>query len=124
MRVVQIAELKNQLSAYLRKVKKGEEIVINDRKTPIAKIVPLASFDLTSEEKELIAEGILIPPTKPWDPDKFFAIGADLKVPNLRAAIQKAFEEERKEYEFDVRLLGRKRTRARVRPRSNRPKRS
>ena len=41
MASVQIAELKNHLSAYLRKVRTGEEVVICDRKTPIAQIVPL-----------------------------------------------------------------------------------
>ena len=37
---VKIGELKNRLSAYLRAVRKGQEIVIKDRETPIARLVP------------------------------------------------------------------------------------
>ena len=37
---VGIAELKGKLSAYLRAVRKGGEIVIKDRDTPIARLVP------------------------------------------------------------------------------------
>jgi prevent-host-death family protein len=37
---VKIAELKGKLSAYLRSVRRGNEIVIKDRETPIARIVP------------------------------------------------------------------------------------
>ena len=38
---VQIAQLKNGLSLYLRKVREGTEILITDREKPIARIVPL-----------------------------------------------------------------------------------
>jgi prevent-host-death family protein len=37
---VKIAELKSKLSQYLRSVRSGNEIVIKDRETPIARIVP------------------------------------------------------------------------------------
>ena len=40
MRTVNVAELKNQLSKYLRFAKGGEEIVIRDRNLPVAKLVP------------------------------------------------------------------------------------
>ena len=40
MTEVKIAELKSQLSQYLRLVRNGAEIVIKDRETPIARIVP------------------------------------------------------------------------------------
>lgn len=39
---VGIAELKSRLSEYLRGVRKGGEIVIKDRETPIARLVPYA----------------------------------------------------------------------------------
>ncbi|MEN8151525.1 MAG: type II toxin-antitoxin system prevent-host-death family antitoxin [Planctomycetota bacterium] len=38
---VNISELKAKLSAYLDRVRKGETVTILDRKTPIARIVPL-----------------------------------------------------------------------------------
>ncbi len=36
-----ISEVKNGLSACLRRVKSGESILIMDRKTPVARIVPV-----------------------------------------------------------------------------------
>ena len=81
MRPVQIAELKNKLSAYLNLVRAGEEIIITDRKVPIAKIVPLGSGDLDLEEQSLIAEGLLIPPQRRFNADAFFEIGKDLPEP-------------------------------------------
>ena len=38
---VQVSELKAKLSAYLRTVRRGGELVVLDRKTPVARIVPL-----------------------------------------------------------------------------------
>ncbi|HLG18862.1 MAG TPA: type II toxin-antitoxin system Phd/YefM family antitoxin [Bdellovibrionota bacterium] len=40
MKSVRIAEFKSRLSKYLRLVQKGAEIVVMDRETPIAKVVP------------------------------------------------------------------------------------
>jgi len=37
---VKIAELKSKLSEYLRSVRRGNEVVIKDRETPIARIRP------------------------------------------------------------------------------------
>ena len=118
MRPVQIAELKNHLSAYLHKVRAGEEVIICDRKAPIAKIVPLSTGDFDLEEQALIAEGLLLPPKKRFDPDAFFAIGRGLRRRRgTAAAIDRAMAVEREG--ADVSLLGRKRTRSRVRPRSD-----
>jgi prevent-host-death family protein len=41
MRQVRIAELKARLSEYLRAVRRGETIVVLDRETPVAQIVPV-----------------------------------------------------------------------------------
>ncbi len=57
MRKVNIAELKNRLSAYLNEVKAGEEILIRDRDVPIARIVPLKASDYATERLKLAAEG-------------------------------------------------------------------
>ncbi len=43
MRAVRIAELKARLSEYLRMVRRGQEVTVLDRETPIARIVPYAS---------------------------------------------------------------------------------
>ncbi len=37
---VKIAEFKSKLSKYLRSVQRGNEIVVKDRETPIARVVP------------------------------------------------------------------------------------
>ena len=36
-----ISEVKNSLSAYLRRVKSGESVLVMDRRTPVARIVPV-----------------------------------------------------------------------------------
>ena len=46
-----IRELKNHLSAYLRKVKAGETITITDLGTPIGRIVPGGADERTLEER-------------------------------------------------------------------------
>ncbi len=57
---VRIGDLKNNLSAHLQRVRAGEEILVCDRDTPIAKLVPLTGVeDFTQEEQALAAEGKL-----------------------------------------------------------------
>ncbi|MBI2203676.1 MAG: type II toxin-antitoxin system prevent-host-death family antitoxin [Candidatus Rokubacteria bacterium] len=41
MKKARIAELKNNLSRYLEHVRGGESVLILDRNTPVARIVPL-----------------------------------------------------------------------------------
>ena len=53
MKSVNIAELRNGLSAYLNEVMAGEEILIRDRSVPIARIVPLAHS--AGHDAELLA---------------------------------------------------------------------
>jgi prevent-host-death family protein len=40
MKKTGIAELKAHLSEYLRAVRRGEEVIVLDRDTPVAKLVP------------------------------------------------------------------------------------
>jgi prevent-host-death family protein len=40
MDTVRIAQLKSRLSEYLRRVRRGHPLVVMDRETPIARIVP------------------------------------------------------------------------------------
>ncbi|MEK7830747.1 MAG: type II toxin-antitoxin system prevent-host-death family antitoxin [Acidobacteriota bacterium] len=55
---VNIGELKNNLSQYLRQVRKGNEITIKDRNRIIARIVPAApQTDYETEMLELAAQG-------------------------------------------------------------------
>jgi prevent-host-death family protein len=43
---IPVRELKNHLSEYLRRVERGEEIVVVRRNTPVAKIVPMALAEM------------------------------------------------------------------------------
>jgi prevent-host-death family protein len=58
MRSANIAELRDRLTQYLREVRAGEEIIVRDRKRPIAKIVPL-TVDEDEGEAALVAAGLL-----------------------------------------------------------------
>lgn len=84
-RAVSIADLKDNLSAHLARVRNGEEILVRDRQTPIAKIVPLTEDDLSSEEASLAAEGKIRLPRKPL-PASFW------KMPMPRVATDRALE--------------------------------
>ncbi len=62
-----ISQLKDGLSAYLRQVKLGESVLIFDRKTPVARLVPLdagttirdaqAAYTATPASTESAAKG-------------------------------------------------------------------
>lgn len=62
MRTAKISELKAKLSAHIQYVKNGEEVLILDRNTPVARLVPAGGMqDYDEREKRLIAKGILTP---------------------------------------------------------------
>jgi len=96
MKSVQIGELKNHLSAHLREVRKGEEIIVRDRNLPVAKIIPYVPESIEEQERMLIAQGKLRPPKNPakdrtkWL-DEFFAMPRP-KVSG-RSAIQAVIDE-------------------------------
>ncbi len=48
---VKIAELKAKLAKYLRLVKSGEEVLVSEYHTPIAKIVPLRKEEVLPSVK-------------------------------------------------------------------------
>ncbi len=118
MRCVNIADLKNQLSAYLQRVRTGEELLIRDRNMPIAKIVPLQEEDLDADELSLVASGQMTLPRNPFHEGRFWAAGSRVvKNPNLKDAIRKAIAAEREER--NAGLLGHKRHRSHLRSRAN-----
>src|SRR6516162_11027067 len=106
MRAVQIAELKNSLSAYLQFVRAGEEVVIRDRNVAVAKIVPLDARDGDIEEQALVSEGLMTRPAKRFDPSKFWAVGRGVGTPELpESALRRAMDAAREDVN-DV-ILGR-----------------
>jgi prevent-host-death family protein len=65
MKSVNVAELKNGLSRYLKEVRAGEEIIVNERNLPVAKIIPFHQDQ--SDDVELLAlaaEGKITLPEK------------------------------------------------------------
>jgi prevent-host-death family protein len=81
---VNIADLKNRLSHYLSEVREGEELIIRDRRTPIAKIIPLSmTHDLDAEELTLVVAGQMRPPESRL-PASFWSMPAP-RVPIKRA---------------------------------------
>ena len=64
MRVVNIGDLKAHLSAHLQRVREGEEVLVCDRKQPVARIVPCDVQNQAEQERQLIARGVLRPPRK------------------------------------------------------------
>jgi len=57
--VVGTRELKNRLSAYLRRVKAGETVIITERGNPVGQILPIQA-DLSSRLKKLVEAGVVV----------------------------------------------------------------
>lgn len=53
-----IRELRNHLSKYLERVRDGEELIVTDRGTAVARVVPI---DQPRSYDRLVAEGIIEP---------------------------------------------------------------
>ncbi len=58
MKTVRISDLKTNLSQYLRRVRRGEHLVVMDRNEPIAELIPLKPGS-TSVFQRLAREGRL-----------------------------------------------------------------
>jgi prevent-host-death family protein len=65
MKKASISELKNQLSAYLQRVRAGQTVVIYDRNRPIARIDRVADEDDDDRIAQLHRSGIVTPPSEP-----------------------------------------------------------
>jgi len=64
---VGVGELRQNLSRYLRRVERGERLVVTDRNRPVAELGPLSSAG--GELDRLIAEGRVSRPTRPGLPE-------------------------------------------------------
>jgi prevent-host-death family protein len=62
MATASIAELKAKLSAYLDKVKAGEEVIVTERGHAVARVVPFTrSGPAPARYDEMVRSGLLIP---------------------------------------------------------------
>jgi prevent-host-death family protein len=64
MKIVNISDLKAQLSAHIRLAKGGEEVLVCDRNKPVARIVPCRLTGHSEQERRLVARGALALPSK------------------------------------------------------------
>lgn len=64
MKTVNISGLKAHLSMHLELVRKGEEVLVCDRHTPVARIIPCAAEDYAAQEQRLVSRGVLLPPQR------------------------------------------------------------
>ncbi len=63
MKQAMVSELKAQLSAYLSAVRKGETVVVCDRKTPVARLIPYTPApDELGIEEPVITDPVLVWP--------------------------------------------------------------
>ena len=71
METASVSQVKNGLSAYLRKVRAGETVLIYDRDEPVAK---LTKFEFVDEPdaamKQAIKDGFITAPKQLLDPSK------------------------------------------------------
>ena len=58
-----IRELRAGLSRYVKRVRDGEEIVVTDRGTAVARLVPVGR---ERRLDRLIREGLVTPAPRPW----------------------------------------------------------
>jgi prevent-host-death family protein len=88
---VGIREAKIHLSRYLKLVQKGTEVVITDHGRPVGKIVPMASRDLTLEDRieRLVEQGLL----EPLAGERLKTVPPPIPVP--KGAAQKMLQEDR-----------------------------
>ncbi len=61
---VPVRVLKNELSAYLRRVRRGERIVVTDRGLPVAEVGPVRASRLSADQRmaRLVEEGMVSSP--------------------------------------------------------------
>ncbi len=64
MKNARISELRDSLSEYLARVRKGETVIVYDRDTPIARIEPIVPTQDSQPEwlQKAIRRGIVRPP--------------------------------------------------------------
>jgi len=77
MKSVGIADLKAHLSKHLRAVRKGRSLVVLDRATPIARLVPVSSGPLEIREATRRPRDLRRPPARTAPTDSLAVLLAD-----------------------------------------------
>ena len=88
-----ISQIKNQLSAYLRKVRAGETVLILDRDEPVARLEAISPADQPEQRAtRLERNGLLRSPSQPM-PLKTLRLSA----PKSKRSVLEVLLEERRE---------------------------
>ncbi|MDP9199063.1 MAG: type II toxin-antitoxin system prevent-host-death family antitoxin [Pseudomonadota bacterium] len=95
MERVSVSQLKDQLSAYLKKVRSGQTVVVTDRNQPVAQLTPISNQESEDERvARLVAQGILrLPKGPPLDMQDFLKRRPVVK----NAGVLEALLEERRQ---------------------------
>ena len=97
MRTAKISELKAKLSAHIAYVKNGEEVLILDRNTPVARLVPPSRVeDEDARMQRLIAKGVISAPRCAENDDEFLPIPAGDRIIS-QEVMDQIWEEERED---------------------------
>ncbi|HVE51135.1 MAG TPA: type II toxin-antitoxin system prevent-host-death family antitoxin [Casimicrobiaceae bacterium] len=83
MKRATISEAKNQLSALIRRVRRGEEVLILDRDVPVARLIPVQALEQRDDDKvlaDLERRGIIRRPKRPPDPGLLDRLGPPPKI--------------------------------------------
>ncbi|HUG03841.1 MAG TPA: type II toxin-antitoxin system prevent-host-death family antitoxin [Steroidobacteraceae bacterium] len=65
MEKVSVSQLKDQLSAYLKKVRAGQTVVVTDRNVPVARLEPVKPGSEAERIAQLVQQGLVALPTAP-----------------------------------------------------------
>lgn len=79
MKTINVAQLKINLSKYLRRVRSGERFTVLDRKEPVAALVPLEAHPKSSHRR-LVEEGRVIPSMKKLSSLKFTRLKRSVRI--------------------------------------------
>jgi prevent-host-death family protein len=94
MKTANVSEAKNNLSALLRRVKRGETITIYERKRPVAQLAPIDPASQTEDEwiADLERRGILSRPKERMNVKEFLKLPL-IKLPRGVSAVQAIIED-------------------------------
>ena len=91
MQTISVSELEHNLGLYLEKVKKGDEIVVEEENEVIARIL---SADTNNEEARLVAEGLMRLPKKKLTEDFWETDAPEIPLKKIVGAIRAERDED------------------------------
>ena len=99
MTTVTLSEAKAKLSAVLRRVKRGETILITERGRPVARIEPARPSDesIDARIRRLEEAGVVTPPRRPMSRRAWLALLTRPGPPDPHGAVRRALREDRDE---------------------------